>query len=192
MTKLSAQSALAHLHGDSDGVSFRNAGIALQEIPLLGMVRLQGPGDDAEFCNSVEALTIPLPGPCQSSGDDKLRCLWLTPKEWLFITPCDSESALVQRLAPALQGKLAIATPISDSRLALAVSGSKASQLLSKGCSLDLHHRQFIPGKTAVTRFAKVACMLTRTETDRFELVVDRSQAHYIWGWLVDAAGEFD
>ncbi|TQV70514.1 hypothetical protein FKG94_21055 [Exilibacterium tricleocarpae] len=197
MVSLTATSALTDCHRNGRAAFFENDGVTLEELPFLGMLRLQGPGADPAFCAQVAALAMPLSAPGNmgvqdaTSSKPALRCHWLAPNEWLLVTAAGAEPAVAQSLAPALAGRLALVTPISDSRLALAASGPCAAELLSKGCALDLHRRQFMPGETTVTRFAKVAGMITRTGAERYELYVDRSQARYVWQWLIDAAGEF-
>jgi sarcosine oxidase, subunit gamma len=191
MDNLIAQSPL----DENNAARFENAAVVLEEIPVLGMVRLQGPAQDSAFCEHLASLLMPLPaaGKTTTAVTDSgiWRCLWLAPNEWLFVVPTGDEAQLLNGLAPALAGKPTLATLISDSRLAISIRGSRAMELLSKGCALDLHPRQFSVGQTAVTRFAKIAGLLTCIDETGFELYVDRSYAHYLWQWLVDAAGEF-
>lgn len=203
MASLTARSALADLHGNGRAARFDNGAAALEELALLGLVRLQGPAADADFCAQVAAALMPL-APAgrvvfrdtaqdnDAAQDNQVRrCQWLAPNEWLLVTAPGAEGEVLELLAPILPGRLALATPISDSGLAVAVSGACAAELLAKGCALDLHRRQFGVGNAAVTRFAGVAAVISRTAEQRYELYVERPQAHYIWEWLVDAAGEF-
>jgi sarcosine oxidase subunit gamma len=191
MPDLAARSALADLHSVDNAVSFDNAGVRFKELPLQGMVRLQGPGGDPAFLQQVAKALLALPKTGETSGDDQLRCHWLTPSEWLFVMPAEGEFDVIKSLQPALAGRNALATMITDSRCAIAISGSCARELLSKGCALDLHRDKFPVGRCTITRFFAVPAMLLRVGEDRYELVVDRAQSGFVWDRLVDAAGEF-
>lgn len=186
-----ARSALAEIAEQYGASRFTNGSITLEELPLLGMIRLQGPAGDAEFLDEVEQAVIPIPAYGKISTNADMSCLWLTPKEWLIVTPAGGEDDVLTALAPVLQERVALATMITDSRLALEISGSCAAELLSKGCALDLHRSKFEVGHAAITRFAKTVAMIARLQHDRYQLYVDRSHARYTWEWLVDAATEF-
>jgi len=186
-----ARSALADIQALERAVSFDNGGVTLEELSLLGMVRVQGPGSDSSFCEQVADLVMPLPAPGLTTRKGELKCLWLTPDEWLIVTPPSGENSVLTALTLALEGRVALATMITDSRLAVEITGPCAAVLLSKGCALDLHPAKFAVGNASVTRFAKSAAMVTRVQEDAYQLYVDRSQARYTWEWLLDAAGEF-
>jgi len=189
--KSQARSALADLQQQESAVLFGNGGVSLEELPLQGMVRLQGPGGDALFCEQVAEALVPLPAPGHTTARGELKCLWLTPNEWLIVTPAGGEDTVLTALAPVLEGRVSLASMITDSRLAVEITGPCAAELLSKGCALDLHRSKFVVGNTTVTRLAKSVAMVTRVQEEAYQLYVDRSQARYIWEWLVDAAGEF-
>ena len=190
MISLSKYSALAEEHQQSAAAQFSNTGIQLDEMPFVRMVRLQGPGADERFCAQIAHLLMPLAKPTQVTNQGAWRCAWLTPNEWVFISAEASESQLIEASQPALHGRLAMATTITDSRVVIAVSGAAAVDLLAKACALDLHSSFFDVGQCAVARFAKIAVLIMRTE-NHVEVVCDRSQSRYLWQWLVDAAAEF-
>lgn len=191
MAKLLARSALTDLHNGRAAAQWQNKSVTLKELPFLGMVRLQGPGTDESFNSALDALEIQLPKPCRVTGANEIRCLWLGPNEWLLTTAPGQEDALLEKLNPLNDTHLMHAGLMTDSRVAIEVSGTASPDLLSKGCSLDLHSSAFKPGHCAVTRFANIPMMINRTEANTFEVYIDRAQAHYLWNWLEDAATEF-
>ena len=190
MISLRKHSPLAEYHQQSAVAQFINTGVQLDEMPFVQMVRLQGPGADESFCAQVAHVLMPLANPRQVTSEGAWRCAWLTPNEWVFISTEGSESQLIEALQPALHGRLAMATTITDSRVAIAVSGAAAVDLLAKACALDLHPSVFGVEQCAITCFAKIAVLIVRTE-NYFEIVCERSQSRYLWEWLVDAAQEF-
>ena len=164
-------------------------GVLLEEQKKIRLVRLQGPGDDTVFLKAVDDQIMPLPEPNRVVVTDGWRCAWLAPNEWVFISSEENEDKLIKTLQPACQGKLAMATVISDSRIVISVSGASAVELLSIHSALDLHPSSFLPGYCAVTRFNQVAALIVRTG-HRFEIFIDRCYARYIWHLLVDTSSE--
>lgn len=191
MANLQARSALAYLHNGCATAQWNNNSVTLRELTFLGMVRLQGPGADEPFNNALGALEIQLPEPCRVTESNQIRCLWLGPNEWLLATAPGTEDNLLEKLNTLSTRHLIHACLMTDSRVAIEVAGTASTDLLSKGCSLDLHGSIFKPGHCAITRFANIPMMITRTNDNSFEIYIDRAQAHYIWNWLLDAASEF-
>jgi sarcosine oxidase subunit gamma len=83
-------------------------------------------------------------------------------------------------------------TDVSSGQTVIAIDGEYARDLLAKGCTLDLHPRVFGPGACAQTLLAKAPVLICqRRDATRFELIVRRSFADYLWRWLEEAAKEF-
>lgn len=76
----------------------------------------------------------------------------------------------------------------SHSRCRLRVTGSAATQLLAKGTGIDLHASQFAVGDSTATLLGHISVVLTRLQTNDFEIIVSRSYALHlaemlsIWG----------
>jgi sarcosine oxidase subunit gamma len=92
-----------------------------------------------------------------------------------------------QSVAPTL----GTVTPLSHSRVRLAVAGEPVLGLLVKGIALDLHPSVFPIGCAAQTGLHHTGVLLERTAEHRFELYVLRTFAVSIWEWLIDAALPF-
>ena len=60
--------------------------------------------------------------------------------------------------------------------------------MLAKGCTLDLHPREFGPGQCAQTGLGKAAVLLATSEPDAWAIIIRRSFADYLCRWLANAA----
>ena len=91
-----------------------------------------------------------------------------------------------------VDGAHAAVIDLSESRAVIAVSGVRARDLLSKGCTLDLHPRAFPVGTCAQTVLARASVLVHLVDdTPTFEITILRSFADYLWTWLADAAREY-
>jgi sarcosine oxidase subunit gamma len=77
---------------------------------------------------------------------------------------------------------------VSDSLVTLWIEGASAPALLARGCGLDLSVGAFGSQACARTRLAQLPVLIRRATPERFECVVDRSVAQWLYDWLVDSA----
>jgi sarcosine oxidase subunit gamma len=87
-------------------------------------------------------------------------------------------------------------TDVGESRATVVVTGTKARDVLAKGCPLDLHSLVFGASSCAQSLVGGVNVALYRADTGpadppRFELIVVRSFADFLWRFLEDAAREY-
>jgi sarcosine oxidase subunit gamma len=136
---------------------------------------------------------VPLPlEPNRVASMRTLRTLWLGPDEWLVTSPEGVAPDLMARLTRALAGRHAVVIDLSASRAIIEITGSRARDLLEKGCGLDLHPRAFGPGRCAQTLFAKLPVIIDQLgAAPAYQLFVGRSAARWLADWLIDAALEF-
>lgn len=178
------------------------APLVLTERRGLAQVQLAAIGRADAVDRSVMAVAaafdgklggaLPLaPGMVMAVGDAVV--LWMAPDRWLVVGP-DPESGMKMEegLRKAMAGVAVAITDQSQARAVLRVRGAAWRSLLSKGCSLDLHPRSFMPGRCASTRLAHVPALLHALPSgDGVDLYVPRSYARSFWEWLVDAAAEY-
>lgn len=182
-TALGSEGAALRTHGDP-------VAVALRELPASTMIDLRvDPANAAvlDFSQSALGLTLPLTPGKSSTGRDR-TAWWFGPDQWLIVAPCAAAASLVQ----ALQHEAVSAVDVSDLRAEFELCGSLATDVLRKGCAIDLHPRVFRPGDCVLTTLARVRIGLRQTD-DRpgYRILVERSVAPYLWGWLLDAMREF-
>lgn len=174
--------------------SSKEIGVSLKERPFWGHLNLRGKPDDQLFLGTVQqrlGVFLPLE-PNTVTENETVTALWLGPDEWLLITPPSREGELARALRDALQGTFFGLTDVTDGQTIFCISGARAIDALSKGCSLDLQPDVFATGCCAQTLVAKVGVLIRYVHhSPCFELIVRRSFAEYFALWLKDAATEY-
>lgn len=189
------QSALAHL-----GLAARvtgapgEAGVLLCERPFRAQINLRGEIAAKRFRDAVEgALGVAPPRqPNTTASSGATTALWLGPDEWLIVAPDGKADDMVEALRAALEALHAAVTDVSEARAVIGLAGVNARDVMMKGCSLDLHPREFGPGRCAQSSLAKAQILLHQLDDGpTYDLYVPRSFAEYLWAWLEDASLEY-
>jgi sarcosine oxidase subunit gamma len=169
------------------------AGVLLSERGFLGQVALRGSGDPAFVEAAAAALGLAPPLEPNRVGErGRVRMLWLGPDEWLVVTPDGKAEALAKKLLEKLQGQAAAVVEVSEARAVIGLAGPRARDVLSHGCSLDLHPRAFGPGRCAQTLLSRVPIILDQRDgAPSYDIYVHRSFAEHLWGWLEDAGAGY-
>lgn len=174
--------------------SAQGAGVVVRECAFLGHLILRGNASDETFVAGVEkALGLPLPrrsGGLSLAGDGGASIQWISPDEWLIIVSGGREFATEMRLRECLSGHYAVIN-VSGGQTVLELSGADARQVLMKSTPYDVHPGHFPVGKGVGSVFAKSTALIRRVGEDRWELVIRRSFADYIYRWVLDAAEEY-
>lgn len=167
------------------------AGVRAGEQPFLDYVNLRGEPEDAAFLSKVEGtLGVALPvEPNTFTATHKITACWLGPDEWLVIAPPEQGGDIPRALGNALEEHFAAVTEVSGGYTTIRLSGERARELLAKGCTLDLHPRNFGAGRCVQTLLAKAPVLLRQSDdAPTFQLIVRRSFADYLWRWLEEEA----
>lgn len=173
--KLPAQAAMAQIS------------VTTTERSFLSHLNLRGNPDDPAFREAVkEVLGVDLPlAPNTVTTHDELVAYWLSPDEWLLVTPGDREHDIAQALRAALAELFAAVTVLSGGQTVIVLEGGRAREVLARGCTLDLHPRVFGPERCAQSLLGKAPIQIRQVnELPCFELIVRRSFADYLWLWL--------
>lgn len=168
--------------------------VLLRERSIAGSVNLRLDARDAEALAAVKsAIGVVLPVKSNTwAASGEAEVLWQAFDEWLIMTPLRPAAALLPALEGALSGRRHAVTDVSDQRMAFEISGPRSLEVLQKGCAVDLHPRAFGAFSCAQTALARVRVTLRRmNEPGIFQVLVERSYAQYLWGWLNDAAMEY-
>ena len=167
--------------------------LRVAEIPLHGLIRIQGDGKSSRLRESIEAaLAVALPLPERSTVNGTTRLVWVGPNEWLVLCALEEEETILQNLTSSLTNHFAAVTLVSDARVSFLASGSEAADLLAKGCGIDLDVTVCPVDAAVTTRFAGLPAMLLRRATFEYVLYFDVSMAGFLVEWLADAAEEFE
>ena len=173
--------------------SMKSAAFSMRRKPSLELASVRGDSNSAEFRQAVTRATgIELPrDPNTVALGEAYLALWLGPDEWLLQSTASREAALERTLRPLLVDQFAAVVDVSSGSIVVELTGSRAREVLQKGCPLDLHPRAFTVGQCAQSHFFKAAVVLRPLATDSFEVIFRRSYADYALRMLSDAAEEF-
>ncbi len=168
------------------------AGVRVRELPLLVQLdlRLDPTGPAAAAVAAVLGVAVPQDA-CTAVTAGDVSILWLGPDEWLVVAPAE-RTDLLESLDAAVAGQGAV-VDVSAQRTTISLSGPKARDLLSHGCSTDLHPRVALRGTCVQTLLALAGVVLVvrnDTATD-FWILVRSSFARYLADWIVDACTEY-
>ncbi|WP_084965575.1 sarcosine oxidase subunit gamma [Thermoactinospora rubra] len=162
--------------------------VRLAELPFLTHVNVRVDPSSPPAEDLGAALGVPLPvEPNTTAVSGEVTVAWLGPDEWLVVAP---EGYRIELLRKALGERHGSVVDVSAHRTTLLVAGPRARDVLAHGCSLDLHPREFGPGRCAQTMLARAQVVLL-PEEDGCRVLVRSSFAGYLAEWLLDAATEY-
>ena len=138
---------------------------------------------------ATKALGQPMPLSSNQSTTGEHSVYWLGPDEWLIMTSMEGVGGLAGALTESLAGFQTSINNVSGGHVALRLSGVAARKVLAKGCALDLHPREFCPGRCARTGLAKAIVLLGVLDNESgFTIIIPRSFSDYLCRWLAHAA----
>jgi len=182
-------SALAHRHDleRQPGLS-----VALSEISDRGVIDLRGQTDDAKFMAATKSvLGVALPvAPRTSATKGDVTVLWFSVDHWLVTLPRAETSKVLDALQKKTKSLFAFACDVSDARAIIRVAGDGVREVLMKGTSVDLTSPDISTGTVRRILFAEVAaaCHVVDGDAGTLDLYVFRSNADYVWEWLLATA----
>jgi sarcosine oxidase subunit gamma len=172
----------------------------LAEMPFMDIVNLRGDAMDQRFVQAVRAATgLDLPVQANTASVHGARQLiWIGPDEWLLkdagaVGPADAgpDSPLAAALRAALSqhpGLHRSVVEVGSGNTTLTLQGPASSDLLARGCPLDLHARVFTAGAVAQSHIARAPALLRCVAPgSSYEITVRRSFADYLFRWLCEA-----
>ena len=163
--------------------------LTMAEHGLARLLHLEAARPGPELSRRLNDLKITaLPPIGQTGGYDGAVLLGIGPSIWLLV----ATERLQTKLTPIddIGSAFDVALDLSHAYACIELAGEKASELLAKGCVLDLHPRHFPTGACASTGIGGIRTIILR-RPDRFQVFVARSYAHALWHWLLDAGQEY-
>jgi len=167
--------------------------VVIAERPGLAVMQICARrGKTAELAAAIRDVSgLDLPRGPKRAASNGLAVIGMGPHEWLAVAEGDRGRAALARVKEAGEG-FASFVDQSHAKAILRLSGTRARDVLAKGCGLDLHQRAFKPGDAATTQIALIPCQLSQLdETPTFELSVPLGYAGSFWSWLSASAAEY-
>lgn len=185
---------------------------------LTGLARDTGGGLSVEVLPTAQSVTLRLDpaGPARAGVDAALgtalptgantwvaagdgEVVWLGPDEWLVTSRSANAAVSEAALSALVAGEAGgAAVDTSAQRVVLRIGGRLTRELLSFGCSLDLHPRSFPAGRSAQTLLGGAGVILLARDSAAdadggavLDVHVRSSFADHLADWLLDAAQEF-
>ncbi len=192
-TRVGPLTRTAPLAGWEDALVALPDGVQITPRPFVAMadVRVDPAGSAAAAVTEFLGVGLPTtPSTYVESGT--ATAIWLGPDEWLIASPFRTPEELETGLREAV-GSDGTVVDVSAQRTTLRLRGEHVRDLLSGGCSLDLHPRVFGRGAAAQTLLGLAGVVLIALDDTgtHYEVVVRSSFAGYLTSWLLDAATEY-
>ncbi|MGO1117998.1 sarcosine oxidase subunit gamma [Rhodovibrionaceae bacterium A322] len=189
------QSPLAHLGLASQALETRDEahGVSMAEIAFQGIVNLRGDSQDKAFVAAVKKVTgLALPAKTNETASNTGHLLIaLGPDEWWLVFD-GKGTDMVASLKEAFGDLHSAVTDVSEYFTMIELAGPNARDVMAKGCTLDLHPRNWSAGQAAQTLFGKSdVVFLQKDDSPVYNLWVRRSFADYVWKWMASAAREY-
>ncbi len=195
------ESALQHANMKALAVrTSSEQGVVLMEMPVTGLLLLRTQiNQDALDSALKSTLALGVPGVLSANTVDSntgdvaaTPCVrWIAPDEWLLSCPLQDAYAVENKLREYLGDVSMAIVNVSGGFTSLILQGTNAIDVLKKSTGYDVHPSKFIPGKVVNTVFAKTQVTLRCIESNRYELIVRRSFADYVWHWIQVASAEY-
>ncbi len=134
----------------------------------------------------VAGRPLPITANCWTGADPVV--LRIAPDTWLLQSSLHDATDVLQAVRKACGRRSFVVTDQSDAFVTITVEGALSTALLARGCGIDLSLTNFHTSSCTRTRLAQMPVVLRRASFERFECIVDRSAAQYLYEWLQDAA----
>ncbi len=186
ITKLLAQSSMP-----SGGRVLGDA-LRLTVLPPRTVIQLRLGAAALKTADSIRIAGRRLPDTMNTwNGEDPVICR-IAPDGWLLLSSLHEAAELINATARGCGKRACAITELSDSFVLLALDGPGADAVFARGCGLDLADTSFGRDACARTRLAQLPVIVRRLMHERFECLVDRSAAQYLFDWMQDAAAGLD
>jgi len=180
------------LHQHAEDLSRLPDGVQVVPKPYTAMITLRVDAAGPAAVDVAGHLGLELPTTASTWVEtDTVRVIWLGPDEWLVTSPFRTPRELEAGLREAVAGRGAV-VDVSGQRTTLWLTGEHVRDVLSGGCSVDLHPRVFRRGAAAQTLLglAPVLLLVLDDSATGYHVLVRSSFASYVVNWLLDAALE--
>lgn len=150
--------------------------------------------EDGASAIVADELKIDLPrDPNTATVRGDVTAMWLSPCEWMLVTPDGQTQKLIAALERAFAGTHALVVDVSDRWTVVAVTGTDVLPVLKKGTSVQLQWPADGIGRCCQTHLFRTPVIIRQTdESPSFDIYVDATLAEYLWQWFEHAADGLD
>lgn len=181
-TSLVAQSTLP-----SGGRVFSDT-LRLSIPPARVTLRLQVAARSLGTVNAIRIAGRPLSiTPNCWTGTDPVISR-IAPDTWLFQSALHDAADVLEAVRMGCGRRTFVVMDLTDAFVTITVEGAQSTALLARGCGLDFSMGTFHTSSCTRTRLAQLPVVIRRASFERFECIVDRACAQYLYDWLQDAA----
>lgn len=195
------ESALQHTNMKALSVRTDSGrGVTLTELPVTGLLVLRTCSERSALATALkntlaldlsDVLCANTANNATDKNSEPLCVRWIAPDEWLLSCPLKDAFSIENKLRDSL-GNVSIAIiNVSGGYTSLALQGVNAIDVLKKSTGYDVHPTNFMPGKVVNTVFAKAQITMRCIDSDKYELIIRRSFADYLWHWIQVASAEY-
>ena len=170
--------------------------VRVEELPFRAILVLHGRTGVPRFAQGVAGVLGRPPPDAPNTfvesrfGKEGVVIAWAGPEEWFVIGQEEGTSGLRVALRQAIPEADGAVVDVSSGFTLFSVEGRRARDLVAAGCAIDVHPRAFGTGRCAQTLYARTGVsLLQRDDTPRFEMMVRRSYADWLWRWMEASAG---
>jgi sarcosine oxidase subunit gamma len=156
----------------------------IDRLPIYALFDLKGP-QDALSDWAKGALDFPN-GPNTLKHKGSATLCHLGVNRWLLRDVLANEAALMTALRPADAPADISIVRVSDTQTFFRITGPDALEVMSIGCTLDLHSLVFGSDAVSYTEFFGIKALVLRCE-DGFECAVEQSFGNMIEDFLTRA-----
>lgn len=128
--------------------------------------------------------------PGMASETSDYTAIPLAPGQWMLISKRASDISFGEKIQTKLK-KNGYVSEQSDGRMIFSVSGNRVSDLMAKGCRLDLHPSKTGKGWCAQTQIAQAGVILLQTsEKPSYDILVYSGFAQHFAEWLAHTGAQ--
>jgi len=180
--------ALAEQSGLPAGGRVFSDALRLSVLPHRATLRLQLGARSQKAAGSLRIAGRPIPVSMNTWNGDDPVFMRIAPDTWLIQSALHETTDLIPAVKTGCGRRSYAVTDISDSLVTISIEGALGGALLARGCGIGFGPGSFGSFACTRTRLAQLPVVLRRVNSERFELLVERPAAQWMYEWLEDAA----
>jgi heterotetrameric sarcosine oxidase gamma subunit len=177
-------SALEQRSAAADGERVRFGSCATDIVELAARR-----GQSAELADIAARRGLPLPAFGQATFSGGQLAISVRPERWLLLSPPATPGLAAATWQQACAGAAAV-IDLSSALAAFYLAGADSTEVLVRGCRLDLHPSAFPAGHAAATTIAQVAVIIVQLPAARL-LLTPATTARHFAEWLAATGAPF-